>query len=614
MTLAATPSAGTISAGAISAGATLAGALSAVAKRDTGRGVRLFKEGHEVERISFGELHAEAGRLACGLLERGVVPGERVAIALPTSVDFARAFFGVVAAGAVAVPLPPPLRFASLDVHMRRVTVAMRKSRVKVILSNEMLGSLLAPALAGVGAPGEFRILDILDVAQTASSAAAYSDVAGQDPALVQYTSGTVESPKGVVLTHANVLANVAAITECIGITDDDVSCNWLPMFHDMGLIGSLITSALNGIETCLLPPEDFIKDPGRWLRVISRHRATLTAAPNTGYLHALRRASSELVRELDLSSWRIAFNGAESIDPEIMRKFSDHFAPAGFRPTAFLPVYGLAEGTLAVTSPPPGRPVRSVWVRRDLLGQGVAAFAPAGAEQARELVSVGAPVTGTELRLVADDGTALPDGPAVGEIQVRGASVTRGYEAAGRAGQRHVPDGGVPDGGVPGGRVPGGVPGGGIPDGGWVPTGDLGFRHDGELYVAGRKKEMVIVFGQNHYASDIESAAGRVPGVRPDGVLAASIPAADGEGLVLMVETRETDDQARADLVAQIRQAVSSGLGITPRDVVLVRRGRLPRTSSGKLQRHGSDALYEELQALYTPQANQALADQHGR
>jgi len=401
-----------------------------------------------------------------------------------------------------------------------------------------------------------------------------YADVAAEAPALVQYTSGTVESPKGVVLSHANILANVAAITESIGITDDDVSCNWLPMFHDMGLIGALITAALNGIETCLLPPEDFIKDPGRWLQTISRQRATLTAAPSTGYLHALRRTSSELVRELDLSSWRLALNGAESVDPDIMRDFSEHFAPAGFRPSAFLPVYGLAEGTLAVTSPPAGRPVQSVWVRRDLLGQRVVAFAPAGAERARELVCVGAPVAGTELRLVADDGTVLPEAPAVGEVQIRGASVTRGYEADGQAGQRQ------------------------IPDGGWVPTGVLGFRHDGELYITGRKKEMVIVFGQNHYASDIESAAGRVPGVRPDGVLAASISSADGEGLVLMVETRETDRQARADLVAQIRQAVSSGLGVTPRDVVLVRRGRLPRTSSGKLQRHGGDALYEELRA----------------
>src|SRR5215475_1387795 len=578
------------------AGATLAGALGAVAERDTGRGIRLFREGREAERVDFGQLHAEAGQLACGLLERGVAAGERVGIALPTSADFARAFFGVVAAGAVAVPVPPPLRFASLETHMRRVVVAMRKSRVRVVLSNAMLGALLEPALAGAGG-GELRILD---VAQTASPAAVYADVAAEAPALVQYTSGTVESPKGVVLSHANILANVAAITESLGITDDDVSCNWLPMFHDMGLIGALVTASLNGIETCLLPPEDFIKDPGRWLQTISRQRATLTAAPSTGYLHTLRRTSSELVRELDLSSWRLALNGAESVDPDIMREFSGHFAPAGFRPTAFLPVYGLAEGTLAVTSPPAGRPVQSVWVQRDLLGQRVVAFTPAGAERARELVCVGTPVAGTELRLVAEDGTALPEVPAVGEVQIRGASVTRGYEADGQAGQRQ------------------------IPDGGWVPTGDLGFRHDGELYITGRKKEMVIVFGQNHYASDIESAAGRVPGVRPDGVLAASISSADGEGLVLMVETRETDHQARADLVAQIRQAVSSGLGVTPRDVVLVRRGRLPRTSSGKLQRHGSDALYEELRAQYAAQENQhpktralenrALADQHGR
>jgi acyl-CoA synthetase (AMP-forming)/AMP-acid ligase II len=358
-----------------------------------------------------------------------------------------------------------------------------------------------------------------------------------------------------------------------------------------MGLIGTFLTSVLNDLETCLLPPEDFLGDPGRWVRVISRHRATITAAPSTGYLHTLRKVSDEVVRELDLSGWRLALNGAEAIDPDTMRQFSAHFAPAGFRQTSFLPVYGLAEGTLAVSCSPVGRPVRTAWVRRNLLSRGIVAFATQGAELAREVVSVGAPVAGTDVRLVAEDGAELPDGRTVGELQIRGASVMRGYEAGGQTGWD------------------------GIHDGGWVSTGDLGFRHDGELYIAGRKKEMVIVLGQNHYASDIESVAGRLPGVSVNGVLAASVRFADGEGLVLIAETRETCPQARSELVAQIRLAVSGGLGVTPREVVLARRGQLPRTSSGKLQRHDTTALYERLRAESAAMDAADLADQpHGR
>ncbi|MBT2382969.1 AMP-binding protein [Streptomyces sp. ISL-11] len=557
---------------------TLTAALRDVAERGTGHGVRLFRGDRERERAGFDELYAQAGRVACGLLERGVRPGERVAIALPTSIDFARALFGVLAAGAVPVPVPPPARFASLEIHMRRIVIAMRQSKVRVVLSDAALGSLLGPVLGGDGE--EFRVLDI---AAVPASSAVYTDVGVDAPALVQYTSGTSEDPKGVVLTHANLLANVEAITKGIGLTDADVGCCWLPLFHDMGLIGALLSSVLAGADTCLMPPEDFLRDPGRWLRVISRQRVTLSAAPNSGYLHALRKVPAEAVRELDLSSWRLTLNGAEPVDAELMRRFCAHFAPAGFRRTAFLPVYGLAEGSLAVTIPPTGREVRSVWVRRDMLGEGIVEFGGPDSGHCREIVSVGVPVTGTEVRLVGEGGGVLHSDAAVGEIHIRGASVMRGYEANEPATRATVGDGG------------------------WVSTGDLAFRKNGELYVAGRKKEMIIVFGQNYYASDIESVAGRLPGVAHHGALAATVPFADGDGLVVMVETRETEPYARSELVSRVRYAVSSELGITPREVLLVRKGRLPRTSSGKLLRHGARAVYEQW-ASASPDAEQPL------
>ncbi|MFE6776686.1 fatty acyl-AMP ligase [Streptomyces sp. NPDC057702] len=556
-------------------------ALATVAGDTTGHGIRLFRGEEEVERVPFDLLYEQAGALAQGLREHGVQRGDRVAIALPTSVDFARAFFGVLAAGAVAVPLPPPVRFASLDIHLGRISLAMRQSKVRVVVSDAALGKLLAPTLGGVG--GEF---EVLDVAQLAAAEPYYADVPAQAPALIQYTSGTSAHPKGVVLSHANLLANVGAIGTALGVTPAEVSCSWLPLFHDMGLIGMFLTPVLNGAETLLLPPEDFLRDPGRWLRLISRHRATASTAPHSGYLYALRKIPAAEVGALDLSSWRVALNGAEPIDPDTLRRFSAHFAPAGFRPTAFLPVYGLAEGSLAVTFPPLGRPVRSLWVRRGPLADGVVEAVPppahpspsgptvepggGGDGSVRELVSVGTPVTDTDVRLVDAEGSELTGDDRVGELHIRGAAVTRGYEAGEEAGRDTVHPGG------------------------WVSTGDLGLRRDGEYFIVGRTKEVIIVFGQNYYASDIELVAGRVPGVANHAVLATSLTSADGEGLALVAETKEADPAVRAELVGHLRHAVSDAVGISPRKVILVRRGTLPRTSSGKLRRHGTRALVD--------------------
>ncbi|MET8679651.1 fatty acyl-AMP ligase [Streptomyces sp. NPDC004647] len=546
---------------------TLLKALERVAKRTSGHGVRLLSgDSGTVERVGFDQLHAQALKVAGGLLERGVARGERVAIALPSSVDFLRAFFGVLAAGAVPVPMPPPFRFAALEIHMRRISLAMRRSGVEKILTNESFGELLGPAIGSAG--GEFSIHVVGSLLE---STPAFADVAANEPALVQYTSGTSGSPKGVVLTHENLLANVSAITEALQITEADVVGAWLPLFHDMGLVGACLCSILNDAELCLLPPEDFLRDPTRWVRMISEHRVSITMAPNSGYLHTLRRTPAEAVPDFDLSSWRLALNGAEAVDAEVMRKFTEHFAPAEFSRTAFLPVYGLAEAALGVAFPPIDRPVRTTWVRRDLLGEGIAATTSEGAQLAREIASVGGPLSGLEVRIVDEGGSELRDEARVGELQVRGSSVTRGYEADEQATRTAVAAGA------------------------WAHTGDLAFRLDDEWYIVGRKKETIIVFGQNYHASDIESVAGRVPGIAIHGVLAVGVPTPEGERLGLLVETREKDPAARGDLRGQLRYAVSAALGITPSEVVFVDKGRLPRTSSGKLQRHGIQELYEE-------------------
>ncbi len=545
---------------------TLTSALEAVANRTSGHGIRLLRGERTTARLSFDQLYEEAGRIACGLLDRGVLPSQRVALALPSAIDFARAFFGVLAAGAVPVPVPPPFRFASLQIHMRRIEVILRQSQVRTVLTNKTLGDAMAAELGGTGSGP----VSVLGVGELLAGSPIYNNVSPEHPALAQYTSGTVTEPKGVVLSHANLLANVDSISRALDCADTDVCCTWLPLFHDMGLIGAFLCAVLNDIELCMLPPEDFLRDPGRWVRMISNFRGSISPAPNSAYLQTMRRVPADMICNLDLSSWRLALTGAETVDAKVLREFSAHFAPAGFQATAFLPVYGLAEGSLAVTFPPIGRPVQSIWVRRDLLSEGSVVVTHEGAEFAREVVSVGTPVTNTEIRLVAESGTVVPDGASVGEIEIRGDSVMRTYE-----GHQH--------------------PNASPNKDGWVSTGDLGFQHDGELFIAGRKKEMIVVFGQNYYASDIESIAGGEPGVASHGVLAVGLPFADGEGLVLFVETRETEPEARDELVARVRFAVSNGLGVTPRDVILVRRGKLPRTSSGKLQRGSIGLPYTE-------------------
>ncbi|MEX3100033.1 MULTISPECIES: AMP-binding protein [unclassified Streptomyces] len=544
-------------------------ALGEIAGSDTGarHGLRLYRDETEAEHVTYRDLYISAGRVADGLVEHGVTPGERVAITLPTSAGFARAFFGVLAAGAVPVPLPPPVRFTRLELHLNRIALAMRQSKVRRVLSDGPLSRLIEPVLGGTG--GEFDVHDVAEV-EAAATSEVYDPAPAESPALIQYTSGTSRQPRGVVLSHANLLANIASITEGLDVTDQDVSCSWLPLFHDMGLIGTLLAPALTGADCLLMPPEDFLRDPGRWLRMISRHRGTATTAPNSGYLYALRRTSPEQVAELDLSSWRVALNGAEPVDPELLRRFTGHFAPAGFRSTAFLPVYGLAEGSLAVTFTALGRPTRSVFARRDHLAVGKVEIVPAGRAngEARELVSVGVPVARTEVRLVGDDGLEVTGEDRVGEIQIRGAAVMREYEADAAATSATV-----------------------LEDG-WVATGDIGFRQRGELFMVGRKKEMIIVFGQNYYASDIEAVAGGVPGVTNGAVLAAALRTAEGEGLALIAETKESSPEEQAALVARLRLAVSDAVGLSPRKVILLRRGGLPRTSSGKLRRHGLDEL----------------------
>ncbi|MDX2698829.1 AMP-binding protein [Streptomyces ipomoeae] len=535
---------------------TLFAALGHVAARRSGRGMHVLHRGRDGDALSYTDLFTEAGRVAAGLLSRGVQPGERVALVLPTSVDFARAFFGVLAAGAVAVPLPGPAPFGSSDAYLRRTAAALHRSRVRVVLTAPAMLPLLGPGLSTGTHP-----VDVLLVPEVAEPGTAHVARTASDQAVVQYTSGTSSEPRGVVLTHGNVAASVEAIARGTRLTGSDVGCTWLPLFHDMGLVGSFLTPLLHDVDTHLLTPEDYLRDPRGWIEAIGRLGATYTMAPDSGYRYVLRRDARPLTG-LDLSRWRIAVNGAEPVDRRLQDAFVERFAPAGLAKNVFLPAYGLAEATLAVAFPPVGRPTKVLRADRDELNRGRYVPVSPGAGPYRELVGVGTPVWRTEVRLTTASGGPAADG-TVGAIEVRGASVSStGYDHHPEESRRLL-----------------------LP-GGWVATGDLGLWHDGELYIVGRTKEVIIVFGANHWASDIEAVVRDTPGLPVHGVLAEQIWSDEGGRLGLVVETTQQDEVGRRATTQRIRARVVAELGITPDAIVFVRRGGIARTSSGKALR----------------------------
>jgi acyl-CoA synthetase (AMP-forming)/AMP-acid ligase II len=528
-----------------------------------GAGIRLLSGVKEVEWLPLQQLHEEAGRLATGLRNQaGVEPGDRVALLLPTSGESIRGLFGVLAAGAVPVPLPPPLPFSGPKHYVERTRGALERSGIRLLLGPTQQRGFLEQLEGSMG--GRVRTCTLQPLMEDSPT---WHPVSPDSPALIQYTSGSTMAPKGAVLTHRNLLANVEAIHRGLRVTPEDVGCVWLPLFHDMGLIGCLLAAIHAGIHLVMMPPERFVLDPEGWLRAFRRYRATIAPAPNAGYLHCIKRVGAEAVKDLDLSSWRLALMGAEAVDPTVARRFCEHFAPAGFRPEAVMPVYGLAEASLAVTFSAAGEGLRTLWVSRAALGQGKAEPVTPGHPGGREVVSLGTPVYQTEVRLL-DAEKQVADAGRVGEIHVRGSGVMQGYDQNPEASRAAFHED-------------------------WLSTGDLGFLHEGRLYVVGRIKEIIISNGNNLYASDVEHVVSQVPGVHE--ALALGILLEGTEGLAVLAETREQDAESRQQLVAGIREAISSTLGLPPQDVVLLKRGQIPRTSSGKLERHKGRALYEQ-------------------
>jgi 1-acyl-sn-glycerol-3-phosphate acyltransferase len=540
--------------------------------------------------LTYGDLLRRARRVAAGLGGAGVERGQAVALMLPSGHDYFVAFFGVLLAGAVPVPLYPPARRSQIEDHLRRQAGILSTSQaVALVTFPEVMtvARLLRAQVLGLG-----RVMTVAELEEGSggggggkSSAAMEEGVEGggagsggpeaaADVALLQFTSGSTGRPKGVVLTHANLLANLRALGQAVAIGPQDVVVSWLPLYHDMGLIGAWMASLYFGMPLVLMSPLGFLARPARWLQLLSRHRGTLSAAPNFAYELCARKVADEELAGVDLSAWRFALNGAEPVSPEAIRRFTGRFGRYGFRPEAMAPVYGLAECSLALAIPPLGRgPVVEVVEREafERSGRAVpAAPAPGGAE-GRELrfVGCGMPLPGHELRIVDAAGHEVGDRQE-GSLCFRGPSATSGYFRDAEATRR-------------------------LRRGEWLDSGDRAYTVGREVFITGRDKDIIIRAGRNLYPHELEAAVGGVAGIRQGCVAVFGVAdrATGTERLVVLAETRAADETERQRLREAVQDATVALLGEPADEVVLAPPHAVPKTSSGKVRRTASRELY---------------------
>jgi fatty-acyl-CoA synthase len=518
----------------------------------THRGITFVDRDLVERRLSFTELAHGAQRCAGALRELGVEPGDRVCILGPTTVDVVLTLFGTWTLGAVPVVLSLPRRLNDLDAFVDEVVARTDKADASLLAISTLFLEQAPPIDVAA------RLATIEEIASSTGEPIDPHPVSPDHLAYIQFTSGTTARSRAVALTHRHLLANMHAAGEMAGVDPDtDVFVSWLPLFHDMGLIGMLLGSVIFGAELVLMPTEEFLGRPGAWMDAVSSYKGTITASPNFGYGLAARDLAAK-PRRLDLQHLRIAANGAEPIDIETCDRFSDSASRYGFDRNAMCPMFGLAEATLAVSLSRTDEPVRVIWVDREALETDERVVPlPADAKGARALVACGRALPGHEITIKGRDGTPVGSG-GVGEICVRGPSVMHGYWRDADATREALHDG-------------------------WLHTGDLGFMTEHGLVVCGRKKDMIILGGRNLYPEDYEFVAEQVPGVRRGNVIAFAMP--ETERMVVVAETTAQPHEAEGiarEALEVLRRALPRG----PEEVVLVSPGTLPKTSSGKRQR----------------------------
>ena len=519
--------------------------------------------------ISYGELFRGASQIAAGLASRGISRGDTVALMLPTGFDFLRAFQGTLLLGAIAVPIYPPVRLDRLAEYAERQGAILRSAGVRIMITisrAKVIASVLksiVPTLQDVVTADEIAAAPQVLLRMSPQSRP-------EDPAFIQYTSGSTGSPKGVLLTHGNLMANIRAIGLGLDGRPMEMGVSWLPLYHDMGLIGSWLFTMASAYPLALRSPLSFLARPERWLHDIHRRRGTLSAAPNFAYELCVRRIRDEDIEGIDLSSWKCALNGAEPVRPETIERFVQRFGKYGFRRETMMPVFGLAECSVGLCMPPVQRGPTFDRVDRDAFEKGRASKAVEGDPRANVFVSTGRALPEHEIKVVDEAGTTLPE-REVGRLLFRGPSMTGGYyknEDATAAIRR---------------------------EGGFLDTGDLAYIADGELFIAGRMKDLIIRGGRNLVAAEIEEAASEVSGVRKGCVAAFGVADARGgtEQVVIVAETRARSTKERDAIEGQVIERVASAIGAPPDIVRLVKPGSVPKTSSGKIRRNDTRALF---------------------
>jgi fatty-acyl-CoA synthase len=504
---------------------------------------------YSTDAVEWARLHDDARRMATQLQARGARPGATVALLGPTSRSMVTAIQATWLTGATVAMLPLPMRLGSIeeftDATRRRIVAA----DAGIVLVDRQLAEF---------APEDLPVLPLDEVrGRRDRLRAPVSDP--DDHAILQFTSGSTAEPKGVMLPHRCVTANIDAIVRGAAFdADHDRVASWLPLYHDMGLIGLLSVPMTTGADLVLAGPQDFLAAPRRWLDWMSTFACTVTGGPNFAYALAartLRRAS-----DLDLAPWRLALNGAEPIDPDAVEAFLTAGAPFGLDPAAAFCVYGMAEATLAISFPTPGSGMAVDTVDRRMLERDrIAVPSTEDAGAARRIPRLGAVLDGLELRIVDPDTGASRRDREVGEIELRGTSVTPGYFRNPEATAAGFRDG-------------------------WLRTGDLGYLVDGEVVICGRQKDVIIVGGRNVFPEDVERAAAKVDGIRAGNVIAFGATGARGREAIVVVAEAQTDDAPTAR--REVAAGVTAAVGIPPHEIVLVEPGSLPKTSSGKLQR----------------------------
>jgi acyl-CoA synthetase (AMP-forming)/AMP-acid ligase II/aryl carrier-like protein len=538
--------------------------------RSVDRAVTYVDGENSERRVPYGDIHRRALGILHHLQALGAQRGDKMIIFLSNNEQFLDGFWAAVCGGIVPVPLAVGIS----DEHRHKLLRVARKLGKPLLYTDSKNLERLAALAAEVGERALFdelksRAFLVESITDISRPGKLYRP-APEDLAFIQFSSGSTSEPKGVMLTHGNLIANAQGATAVGKYNDQDITLSWMPLTHDMGLIGFYLIQFANRVHINLMPTELFVRRPLLWLQVAAKKRVTLTCSPNFGFRHFLKVLGDRRLEGLDLSSIRQIYNGAEPISVELCNEFMSALAYTGLKHQAMYPVYGLAEASLAVAFPEPGLDYRWIRVNRHKLGVGAQVEVnPADPRDALELVCVGRVVPNSELRIADDERSALPDG-RVGHILIRGPNVTRGYfgdpEATAQA----------------------------IGADGWVDTGDLGFMHEGSLYIAGRSKEIIFVNGQNYYPYDLENIAQRAPGLDLNKLAAAGVakPGSPGEELVVFVLHRGSMAEF-LPTAAAVSRLINEHTGLEVAQVIPTKR--IPKTTSGKVQRHLLEASYIE-------------------